>query len=201
MAAKKLVNLYDVMDYCRISNTDSRKSGILDRLIDNCSSQIVTALSRDIYLQTYTSEYYNIDRDTSSIFLKQYPVSSTPAVTVTENGTALVEGTSFKLDYARGELFRTSGITELLFASGIQVLAVTYRAGYSMADIPEALKQACTELAYFKLKNRDGGALEEITFEGSRGGTGTKRAKMKKGLPENVYYMIEDHMDSRVKIS
>jgi hypothetical protein len=144
-------------------------------------------------------KYHNIDRDTYSIFTKQYPISDKLDVTVTENGTALVEDTSFKVDYDIGQIFKTSGKNELLFTNGIKVLAITYRAGYSMADIPDGLKQACTELAYFKLKNRDGGALSEITFEGSRGGTGTKRAKMIKGLPESVYYAIVDHMDTRVR--
>jgi len=200
MATKTLVELKDVINYLRIDPPEDKYHDELDLILKNCSGTILEKISRDIFIQTYTNEYHDIDRDTYTIFTNQYPVDS--ITTITENGTALTEDTTYKLNKSLGEIHRVSSSnssSDTTFYQGGKMVCITYKAGYNNHEIPYALKQACLELCHFKFYQRDGGALERISFGATRGDTGVTVRKMKEGLPENVYYLILPHMDTRVK--
>jgi hypothetical protein len=151
-------------------------------LLENATGIINAYLQRVLELSSYSESFDPIG---SSVFVKQWPIDETAnAVTVTENGTALVKGTSFVIVEATGEIIRTTTSSrrrDWVTGGGLQSLTVTYDAGYDMTTdpliLPEAVigRDVCTRIvarvfqaaaAYANAPTSAAG-IKTLTIEGS----------------------------------
>jgi len=157
-----LTSLARVKEFLNIS--DSSSDAKINTLIAAVSDEVQSEIDRKIIQSTATDE--KVDSDGSEIItLNEYPIIS--VASLEENAVALVEGTDFEAeaqDLEAGQLVRISGSYPIAWLSGNRVVKVTYDHGYS--TVPEAIKQAATELVAFDL-------LQEKR-SGSRFGLGDK---------------------------
>lgn len=134
-------------------------SDLSNTLINIASDFIDNFTSRKIISAPYTDEAYDGNND-PYIYLKQYPVTAVSAVKNwdTYNNVVLYTFTEYTeylkyLDegyiYIRGKTVR-----------GHKNYRITYTAGYSIADVPYDLKNACAQLAGIVYYNKGKAGVE-----------------------------------------
>ena len=88
------------------------------------------------------TEYHGSDGDSSTIFLKNYPVSSSANFSLYEdvdwewNADDLIEADDYRVDYEAG-IIHYSGT----FDKGKENVKVVYSAGYTYSTLPASIKQ------------------------------------------------------------
>lgn len=98
------------------------------------------------------SPYRRSDGKPNPLVLQRYPVSSITSVVV--DGTAL-DPTDYLLDGAKGLLYRWDPDGSVAMAWGAQTVAITYVAGYQLADVPPDVQQACMTMIRQRYFSRD----------------------------------------------
>lgn len=121
-------------------------------LLENASGLIHSYIDRYLPETAYTETY---DAPQGPVLhLRQWPVYVSPAPTVTEDGTLLVAGTDYLVNYRTGTVTRTgAGSRPKQWRQKLQSIAVTYTAGYDFTIDPliepEAVvaRDTCTRIA------------------------------------------------------
>jgi len=91
---------------------------------------------------TAHTEYHNIQEYGDTIFLKNWPVVSDPAVQLWEDpdwewgSDTLIAATDYRVDYVNGVIYYNS-----YFLEGKQTVKVSYTAGYSVSTLPDGWKR------------------------------------------------------------
>lgn len=129
-------------------------------------------------------EYHDGDRamgpGCDEILTRNWPITS--LTSVTENGSTLVTGTGYDgagaFDVLRydtsGRLYRTKGRTPVPlnpyaqtrltgWAGGRQNITVTYKAGYTAANLPKDIADACIELAILLYEQADRMGKQDVS--------------------------------------
>lgn len=127
-----------------IAGTDVDRDSVINSIIAGVSVQMQDWMDRTIVETTATSE--KVDSiGSSSVQMRNYPIIS--IASLTEDGTALVEDTSFEIteqDKERGQVERISGGKPVAWIGGRRVVVLTYNHGY--AAVPDSLVRAATSL-------------------------------------------------------
>lgn len=158
--------------------TGSDDDTLLNELISSVSDEIQVWLGLRILLTTSTDEPVD-SIGTETLALDQFPIVSFSSLT--ENGTALVEGTDYEstaLDKNAGLIVRlASGERGGIWAKGRRIVRITYIHGYG--TVPEGVQQAATELAaYDYFASKPGGKRLGITDKVlDTGGSSTYRSR------------------------
>jgi hypothetical protein len=130
---------------------------LLNELIAAVSGEIQAWLGRRILQTTATAEKPAAPLGDHILQLDNRPVIS--ITSVSEAGTALVDGTDFEcveMDKKCGQVIRLSGGYPYPWNSALRRISVTYEHGY--ATVPEEIAQAATELVLFDyLQSTPGG--------------------------------------------
>ena len=149
-----------------LSISDGSKDTTLRRYLSWASAALSQACNRIFPVETVTDEVWP-ERSTWSlpsameIFqLSRWPLVSGSVSSVTENGVVLVDGTDFRIDYARGQLIRLD-INGALRHWAALPLAATFGGGFS--TIPGDLADAVTRMTRnrFRSTGRDSYLMSE----------------------------------------
>lgn len=137
-------------------NVTNEPDAAVTMLLENATGIIHAYIDRVLPLTTYTAETYD-PPPSSDLYLRQWPIDETAnAVVVTENGSALVNGTDYLVYGSEGKLTRISGggtPRQWRRQNKPQSIVVTYDAGYDLTIDPlleaEAVvgRDTCTRIA------------------------------------------------------
>lgn len=162
-------NVREVKQYLDPNDSNSDKDNLISDLILAAQSFIEAYCNR-IFTQAAVIEYHYGGSD--RIFLKRYPVASSPAVQIWD---------SWDRTYPSSDLIDTddyyvdteNGIIQFDYPVGGSPAAVkiSYTGGYASASFPAAIKQACIELVARKIKEGTGGSLGAPTRTIPEGGS------------------------------
>lgn len=150
-----LTNLARVKQYLGISA--STYDDLLNTLIAAVSDEIQSWLRRRILQATVSAERHDTN-GSDSVYADHFPIITLSAVT--EDGTALVDGTDFEAsagDKEVGRVVRLSGGDPCAWAKGYRNVRLTYDHGY--ATVPEAIAHAATELVAWDFKQTHPGGF------------------------------------------
>ena len=133
-----------------ISGTDDDRDTVLNTIIAGVTREMQDWMGRQIVQGTATAE--KIDGWYSEeIRTRHYPIIE--IASLSERGTALVEGTAFESledDKAEGRIVRISGDIPIFWGAGRRKVSVTYDHGY--IAVPESLAQAATAMSVVRYK-------------------------------------------------
>jgi hypothetical protein len=152
-----LVTLIDYKEFIGIASaSEDVKLGVI---VSSVSALVRTYCSRSFtdYYSVDKVEALNIDYETKSVQLKEYPIVS---ITTVEERSAYSEdyvelttaAFEYYLDLSTDSLYKTDGAKGFLsWATGPGSVRITYKAGY--AAVPEDLKLAVFNLITYYHKN------------------------------------------------
>lgn len=146
--------------------TSGAADGYLKSAISRASAAAASYCNRVFPVETVKDEFwaqksptlYFVPGTFEPLTLSRFPVTS--VTTVTENSVALVDGTDFRIDYAKGWLIRL-GVSGNPINWPIYPVSVTYLAGY--ATIPYDVVDAVIRMVknrYF-MRTRDSSLRQE----------------------------------------
>ncbi len=143
-----LTSLSDVKESLGIASGTTAYDNLIKRKINQATEMIETYCDRRFLQTTYTDEEYD-GTGIDQILLKQWPITTFTSLSVRD--TPLNESDWETIDT---ELYFTdlnTGIIKLLFlATGHWCrYKVTYIAGYTAANLPQDLTEACVVLACY----------------------------------------------------
>ena len=149
-----------------LSITDGSKDNTLKRYLTWSSLALSQACNRVFPVETVTDEVWPEPSTWSlpsamEIFqLSRWPLVFGSVTSVTENGIVLVDGTDYRVDYARGQLIRLDISGRLRHWAALP-LAATFAGGFSI--IPGDLADAVTRMTRnrFRSKGRDSYLMSE----------------------------------------
>jgi uncharacterized phiE125 gp8 family phage protein len=145
-----LVELEEVKAWLDIKASD--KDNWFQQLINRVSADCAAYCDRTLISATYTdAEYDGTGSDT--LVLPHYPVSAITALKASINGAALTEGREedFVFDSDTGIVTLIGGT----FSKEKRGVTITYTAGYTLANVPQDLKQAVLEAIAFRYMEMD----------------------------------------------
>lgn len=157
---------------------------------DNVLAMLAAAVERDVARYTarrsllnaaYSKTFSVRDPGTTRLFLPDYPVAASPAPTLAIDGTALVYGTDFGVELARGEVFRLPATLWQEWPPGDRHVVVTWTGG--LAVDAAAFAEACPDLK--------AAMIEQVAFvhkyAGNRGRLGVRRTQLDTGQVVNDF--------------
>lgn len=130
---------------------------------DDLITDIVQAVQdeADEYMQLKhleaTGQTAYFDGGVATLYLEHANVSN---VTVTEDGTALIDGTDYYLYPERGVIKHASAT----FAEGKRIIVVTYDAGYGDDDLPVSLRRKIVKQAAYEFRRRKDMGLSSVRY-------------------------------------
>lgn len=159
-----------------LSITDSGLDAQLQNLIDRASAVVARACGGRVFGQETVSETWRdarqhwysrgMTRYGAPLILTRAPVSS--GYTVTEQGTALVDGTDFEVDTAAGLVWRLSGGCRTDWC--LRPLVIAYTAGWLLPgqvgrNLPADIEDVCLELVRrgYHGATRDSSVVMDLT--------------------------------------
>jgi uncharacterized phiE125 gp8 family phage protein len=153
---------------------------ILNALIANESQYIKSWLNRDLVSQVYSETYDGTGG--AVLVLPNYPITAVASVAIDGLTIAACADAT-----ASGYVFNESKISlrGYRFSKGMQNVAVTYTAGYTV--IPDDLQQACIELVALSFKERDRIGLS------SKGIQGEQTNFIVKDMPDSVRGILNQY--------
>ncbi len=148
--AHNLVTPYEVKVGLKISTSDDTYDEMIEMLIDQASQEIATICNRVFAKETVVETLRDIPEDRVELFMSRYPI--TKVNSVTENGTALTEGTDYEMEAVTGRLIRLDSVWT-------EPVIVDYVGGYECPfDVPDDLRRAAmmyTREAYYQVIRGD----------------------------------------------
>lgn len=134
-----------------LSITGSAEDTAVQDYIDRASDVIAQHCNRVFALET-VSEQFRLNLHRAELLLSRYPVVE--VTSIGEDDATLVPA-DFEIDKANGILSRLYGGRQCWWP--LSKTTVVYSAGYALAKMPPALKQACLQLvkAYYIGADRD----------------------------------------------
>jgi uncharacterized phiE125 gp8 family phage protein len=145
-----LVTLEEVKQFLDVRSSDN----------DNWIQQLINRVGEDVNGYTgrtlRSTEYADAQFDgkgADSLVLPQYPVTALSNLTASITGSVLTEGRDedYVVDYAAGVVYLVgANFSEERFGAQL-----TYTAGYTLATVPEDLKQAALEAIMFRYQEMD----------------------------------------------
>lgn len=140
-----LVSLNSFKDWMKVKNPASDEDDRFVRAVDAASEEIEKQTARIFVTRTLTETVNGTGQ--AALILKYAPISDASAVTLTVNGTTLVNGTDFYVDTELGaiEMLNRGSLTR-----GQRNVVVTYPAGFDKQDgpaLPADVVRACLDLA------------------------------------------------------
>lgn len=145
-----LVELEDVKTWLDVKSSD--KDNWIQQLINRVSADCAGYCGRTFISKTYTNAEFD-GNGQSVLVLPQYPVTAVSALKASINGTALTQGR--ENDYVFDQ---DSGIVTLIgqtFSNEKRGVTITYTAGYTLANVPQDLKQSVLEAIAFRYQVMD----------------------------------------------
>jgi len=130
----------------------------LSPIRDNVVFAIESYLSRLLLSAEYT-ESFNIVSKTNIISLKSLPIASVSSVVITQQGDS--ESLSEDDDY----IMTDYGLL-LLSQTSMSVVAVTYTGGYSVSNVPNAIKRAALLQTVYEFQTKDNIGATSVSTEG-----------------------------------
>jgi len=180
MAVIDLASVEQVKGYLGInSNADDP---VLERLVTSASGYIQHWLNRDLGQEAYTDTVNGNDSDT--MLFRNWPVTAVTAVSI--NGQAIPASTS---SFAPGYINDSQAVylRGHRFTRGRLNVVITYTAGYTDANLPAEITQACIEMIALRYREKDriglsskGLAGEQINFSG-------------KDMADSTRHILEQH--------
>lgn len=159
----------EIKSYLDFKAGDDDKDVLIDKLILSAESFIEDFCNR-VFTKASVTEYHSGGSD--RIFLKRFPIASTPAVQVwdswdrTYGNGDLIDPDDYFVDTENGIL-----MFDYPVGGSPGAVKVTYTGGYT--TIPHAIRQACIELAARKVKEGPSGGLGVPTRAIPEGGSVT----------------------------
>lgn len=144
-----LISLETAKAACGITGTD--EDSAMQLYIDRASDVIARHCNR-VFARETVEEQFRVDRQRTELLLARYPIAS--VASIVEDGDTL-SASDFEVDKSNGILSRLYRDHPCWWP--ISKTVVTYSAGYALADVPGALRQACVQLvkAYYIGADRD----------------------------------------------
>jgi len=133
-----LINLEDLR--IEIGEKEESNDELLRVMADGVLGLFESFTQRTL-TQTALTEYYNSSEYCDRIFLRNWPVATSPAVQIWDDPdwvwatSDLVPATDYRVDYTRGIVYYSGGY----FFEGKQSIKVCYTAGY--ATLPAGMKR------------------------------------------------------------
>jgi len=188
-------------DYCSLSTVklimgySSDKDALINVLIPMVTDLFNKAWDRDLRSSAATEEYDG--SGSPYIFLRRWPVSSTPAV-VLKVDDEVVATTDYVVYYDEGMIkLQTNTRTGLepVITLGDKNVEVTYTAGYSGASIPKDIELAAVLMTGYLVENKgviaSGMQSERIGNYSYRvADPATTSQEAEKAIPMKVWSMI-----------
>lgn len=145
MAAIDLTTVSDVKQWMQVAPSVTADDALIQRLVSELSTEVLSSLRRDIFLTTYTeTRNGNAAR---AMRLHQTPIVSVVSVTIDTQiipARPSAQGCGFVYDD------RTVFLSGYRFCKGAQNIVVGYTAGY--AQVPLDLREATTRMCALILK-------------------------------------------------
>lgn len=139
-----LAGLSELKEYLGIQNAS--QDTFLTACLERASAIIEDYLQRKIEAADYSEKYDG--KRANFIILEHYPVNS---VTELKDGDDVISADDYVLYEKEGIIRLKSGY----FNNGLQNVQVQYNAGYT--NVPQAIEEACLEIATMIYKNADTG--------------------------------------------
>lgn len=155
-AENSIVSLSDVKDELGITSGD--QDALLTRYIkaattaaEQYCNRIFSAISvKDEFWPEREDHAYQVIPKTPQLVVSQWPIIAVESVT--ENGTALVDGENYRVDYASGRLIRLNQQPYPTYWNAWPIVA-TYTGGF--ATIPADVQDAVIRLVKARYMSRD----------------------------------------------
>lgn len=146
MAAADLTTVSDVKQWAQIASTITGDDPLIQRLVSEVSDEVLTMLSRDIFLQAY-SETQN-GNGARALRTFQWPITAVTSVLV--DGIAIparADASSDGFVFDEKMIYLSGCWT---FSRGAQNVVLGYSAGY--AQVPLKLREVTTRICALALK-------------------------------------------------
>lgn len=144
--SKDLTTLATVKAECGITDTseDANIETWIDQASDACAAYCNRVFGQETVTETFRNRFnfvYRHENKLPSILLQRNPIT---AITVTEDGTVLVQDVDFQLDGTEGIIYRLDPNTDALTNWSFNKLVVNYTAGWLlMGTLPFNIERAC----------------------------------------------------------
>ena len=152
-------------------------------LMTNAVESLWDQMTNRTWFKTAFTDYYDSPRYTNKVFLDNYPVTVTPALTIHDDpdwvwgSDTLIDSDQYRADYIKGIIHYNA-----YFFNGNQSIKVGYTAGYAADDLPKAIKQLLVRQACHWFKQGKG-QIWDVSSESQPAGAGTLSFK---GLQDNL---------------
>ena len=162
----------------------------LEDTINRATDVIDKYCNRTFKSTTYTNEYYD-GTGGKYLFLKNFPITVLTSVEYYDRISAqvtseLTEDTDYIAYYDEGMLYSNG------WTSGRKNIRVTYTAGYSSADMPQAVVLACLKLCSTEISNRGREGLSSERIGNYSYTTATsKNILVMNYIPDDIIGLIE----------
>ena len=189
-----LVTAQEVKDWVAGDGT-TNITGVNDTVLTSCiaaAGEEIIQESTRIWEKAAQTEVFDgnaaVGRNDELLLLRRFPVTyPSDAITVTENGVALVVGAGYALN--AGVLVKNAGlerhcqlirITGCGWAPGVQNVTVTYSAGYTA--VPDRIKFVAKELAWLYYQEGRKVGLDDVAQAGSSRGLAHKLSALSRDI-------------------
>ena len=160
---------------------DTKWDAVIDEEIDAVSQGIVDYCGRTFLAEDLTA---SIDGDGTAELQLRFPIIS--ITSILNNGTAVVVTTNYEMYSDTGLVVLTDGTG---WATGRKKIAVVYRYGYELDDLPRVIVSAATQWVCKKLDD-----IQNHRIGVSSVSVGDESISYEKGMPKEIQAMVNPYV-------